>query len=183
MVGLIVIGVVVVLAVVAALVVVRTVVEPQTLSSTNGVVTMQVPGTWDDLTSPDAGRPYTGASADDEWTVPDLEASSFLGDAHLSVWVSDGSDGYFTTVQKDVVEDTCDAEGCLSRGTPTSVTVAGHSAVQQILRHPASQDYGSSSTLVVSLIGNGTVVAMAIWSDDLVHLDTAKLLRSVVLTR
>ena len=171
------------MAVTAALIVVHTFVEPRDLSSANGVVTMEVPGSWDDLTSIDAGQPYTAADEHDEWTVPDLEAEDFLGDAHLSGWVSDAGDDVFTAVQNDLVATTCDQEGCLSRGTPTSTTVAGQPAVQQLLRHPGTKDYGSSSTLVVSITKDETVVSTAIWWDEYVDLDTAKLLRSVSLTR
>lgn len=135
----------------------------QVISDPTHRVSVTVPGSWSDMTGPDAGKHVD--QGEDSYDVPDLEAESgYFSDDYLTVYLHAGAGtGAAQTEHAAAVKDLCADDGCLDKGPIEALQVNGLPALEQRLTHPYD---GSSFLLTVSSPTLTVTAEMAQWDDE-----------------
>lgn len=123
------------------------------LSDNANRVTITVPRTWSTYDDPDAGRRVDHGS--ESYTVPDLVTDGFSG--YVEVYVKQRPEASAAPAHHALIDEECELLGCISRGTPTEITVNGRTGIEQVLQHPEDEFSRvltlTSDTLVVTVLG------------------------------
>ena len=144
------------------------------ISDGAGGVTLSVPRTWSNDTTPEAGQWIDEGG--DSLRVPDLELSNFLGDRSVGVIVEPLGVGLAEVHQGDV-DELCDFRACVDRGQPVPVEVNGRRGLEQVLAHA-----GAEWTLLVTLESDRYVVSVAAEAVEFAEAQDIEPLRTIART-
>ena len=136
-------------------------------------VTITVPRTWSTTVDPDAGQRVEHGA--DGYTIPDLETEGFSG--FVELYIKQRPAAAASAAHQALIDEECVAVGCISRGTPTEITVDGRIGTEQVLQHPDDE-----FTRILTVASNQivvTVLGKSIGPSDTV----TEVVRSVVIRR
>jgi hypothetical protein len=126
------------------------------LSDRAGRVAITVPRTWSSTDDPDAGQQVEQGF--DSYTIPDLDVYGFTG--AVAVFVEKRADTSAAEAHEIAVDAECEVMGCISRGTPTKITVSGRTGTEQVLQHPEDGFTRvltvAADALVITVLGRST---------------------------
>lgn len=105
-------------------------------SDAAGRVTVTVPWTWSDQTSPEAGRSV--GNDEPKWRVRDLKAGNLGFEQSVGVRI-EPREQELAEQHLAEVDAFCYALACVDRGRPVSVEVNGRRGLEQVLTHASAE--------------------------------------------